>query len=235
MQGHQDRGSCTFEEVAKQWSWAMRRPTVLLADDHEIVLEGLYRVLGTEFDIVGSVGDGGALVKTAEELKPDLIIADISMPVLNGIEAIRRIKKALPQTAIVVLTMHLDVKYATEAIAVGASGYVLKHSIRSELLIAAHKALKGHLYVSEKIAPEVTQALNKSSHRRRSPVIELTSRQREVLQLVAEGHTVAQIAELLCISQSTVEFHKTNVMKTLGLHTSVELAQFAIRHGIIAV
>jgi DNA-binding NarL/FixJ family response regulator len=213
----------------------MRRPTVLLADDHEIVLEGLYRVLGTEFDIVGSVGDGAALVKTAEELKPNLIIADISMPVLNGIEAIRRIKKSLPQTAIVVLTMHLDVKYATEAIAAGASGYVLKHSIRSELLTAAHKALSGHVYVSEMIAPEVTQALNRSSHRRRSSVIELTSRQREVLQLVAEGHTIAEIAEMLFISQKTVEFHKYTIMKTLGLHTSVELTQYAIRHRIIVV
>jgi DNA-binding NarL/FixJ family response regulator len=213
----------------------MRRPTVLLADDHEIVLEGLHRVLGAEFDIVGAVGDGAALVKTAEKLKPDLIIADISMPVLNGIEAIRRIKKSLPRTAIVVLTMHLDVMYATEAIAAGASGYVLKHSIRSDLLTAAHKALQGDVYVSEKIGPEVAQVLAEGSHRRNRPVVKLTARQREVLQLVAEGHTIAEIAEVLFISQRTVEFHKYKIMVTLGLHTTAELTQFAIKHGIVAV
>lgn len=211
------------------------RPTVLLADDHEIVLEGLYRVLGPAFEIIGSVGDGAALVKTAEELKPDLIIVDISMPVLNGIEAIHRIKKSLPQTAIVVLTMHLDVIYATEAIAAGASGYVLKHSIRSDLLTAAHKALKGDIYVSEKIAPEVSQALAEGSNQRSSPVVKLTARQREVLQLVAEGHTIANIAKILFISQRTVEFHKHKIMKALGLHSTAELTHFAIKHRIVAV
>jgi DNA-binding NarL/FixJ family response regulator len=213
----------------------MKRPTVLLADDHEIVIEGLLRVLDPAFEVVGSVSDGAALIKTAEKLKPDLIIADISMPVLNGIEAIRRISKSLPRTAIVVLTMHLDVMYATEAIAAGATGYVLKHSIRSELLTAAQKALKGEVYVSEKIAPEVMQALAEASRQNKSVRSELTARQREVLQLVAEGHTIPEIAQTLYISPRTVEFHKYNVMEALGLHSTAELTQYAIKHGIVAV
>jgi DNA-binding NarL/FixJ family response regulator len=208
---------------------------VLLADDHEIVIEGLLRVLESDFEVVGSVNDGAALIKAAEKLKPDLIIADISMPVLNGIEAIRRINKSLPRAAIVVLTMHLDVMYATEAIAAGATGYVLKHSIRSELLTAAHKALKGEVYVSEKIAPEVMTALAEASRRDKSVTIELTARQREVLQLVAEGHTVPEIAQLLYVSPRTVEFHKYNIMEALGLHSTAELTQYAIKHGIVAV
>ncbi|MCI0622557.1 MAG: response regulator transcription factor, partial [Acidobacteria bacterium] len=191
----------------------MRRPTVLLADDHEIVIEGLLRVLDPDFEVLGSVSDGAALVKAAEKLKPDLIIADITMPVLNGIEAIRRINKSLPRTAFVVLTMHLDVMYATEAIAAGATGYVLKHSIRSELLTAAHKALKGEVYVSAKIAPAVMQALAEGSYRHKSVTVKLTARQREVLQLVAEGHTIPKIAEALFISPRTVEFHKYNIME----------------------
>jgi DNA-binding NarL/FixJ family response regulator len=213
----------------------VRRPTVLLADDHEIVIEGLLRVLDADFEVVGSVSDGAALVEAAGKLKPDLIIADISMPILNGIEAIRRINKSLPRTAIVVLTMHLDVMYATEAIAAGATGYVLKHSIRSELLTAAHKALKGEVHVSAKIAPEVMQALAEGSYRRKSVIVKLTARQREVLQLVAEGHTIPKIAEALFISPRTVEFHKYNIMEALGLHSTAELTQYAIKHGIVAV
>jgi DNA-binding NarL/FixJ family response regulator len=213
----------------------MKRPTVLLGDDHEIVIEGLLRVLDPAFEVVGTVSDGAALVKAAEKLKPDLIIADISMPVLNGIEAIRRINKSLPRAAIVVLTMHLDVMYATEAIAAGATGYVLKHSIRSELLKAAHKALRREVYVSEKIAPEVMQALAEASRRNKSVTIELTARQREVLQLVAEGRTIPEIAQTLYISPRTVEFHKYNIMEALGLHSTAELTQYAIKHGIVSV
>jgi DNA-binding NarL/FixJ family response regulator len=213
----------------------MRRPTVLLADDHEIVIEGLLRVLDPDFEVVGSVSDGAALLKAAEKFKPDLIIADITMPVLNGIEAIRRINKLLPRTAIVVLTMHLDVMYATEAIAAGAAGYVLKHSIRSDLLTAAHKALKGEVYVSAKIAPEVMQALAEGSYRHKSVTVKLTARQREVLQLVAEGHTIPEIAQVLYVSPRTVEFHKYNIMEALGLHSTAELTQYAIKHGIVSV
>jgi DNA-binding NarL/FixJ family response regulator len=125
--------------------------------------------------------------------------------------------------------------YATEAIAAGATGYVLKHSIRSELLTAAHKALKGEVYVSEKIAPEVMTALAEASRRDKSVTIELTARQREVLQLVAEGRTIPEIAQTLYISPRTVEFHKYNIMEALGLHSTAELTQYAIKHGIVSV
>jgi DNA-binding NarL/FixJ family response regulator len=213
----------------------MSRPTVLLADDHEIVLEGLHRVLEPEFEIVGSVHDGAALVKAAEKLRPDLVVADVTMPMMNGIEATRKIKKSLPRTTVVILTMHPDVMYATEALDAGAKGYVLKDAIRSELLKALSNALKGEIYVSEKIAPQVMQALAEGTYRHKSATVKLTARQREVLQLVAEGHTISDMARILYVSRRTVEFHKYNIMQALGLRSTAELTQYAIKHGIVAV
>ncbi|MEC4668071.1 MAG: response regulator transcription factor [Nitrospirota bacterium] len=213
----------------------MKRPRVLLADDHKIVVEGLRNLLEPEFELVGTVEDGRALVAAAAELRPDVIVADISMPLLNGIEAARQIKKADSGAKIVFLTMHPDVTYATRAFEAGASGYVLKHSAPSELVTAIREALKGRTYVTPMIAKDVLQSFMDRSHKREDVFHKLTPRQREILQLVTEGRSAKEIASLLNISPRTVEFHKYRMMEDLGLRTNAELIQFAIKHGLASV
>jgi DNA-binding NarL/FixJ family response regulator len=210
----------------------MKRTTVLLADDHKIVLEGLKRLLEPEFELAGTVEDGRALVSQAELLRPDVIVVDISMPLLNGIEAIRQIKKIDPYVKVVFLTMHPDVTYAIRAFEVGASGYVLKHSASSELLTAIHEALQGRTYVTPIIAGELLQSYQAGTHRQPDKTPHLTPRQREILQLFAEGHSVKEIAQILNISPRTVEFHKYNLISTLNLKNFAALIQYAIKHGI---
>lgn len=210
----------------------MKRPRLLLADDHKIVVEGLRGLLEPEFELVGTVGDGRALVAAAEKLRPDVIVADISMPSLNGIEAARQLRKAGSEAKIVFLTMHPDVTYATRAFEAGASGYVLKHSAPAELVTAIREALKGRTYVTSMIAKDVLESFMHKSRQREDAVRELTPRQREVLQLVAEGRSAKEIGSLLNISPRTVEFHKYRMMEDLGLRTHAELIQFAIKHGI---
>lgn len=204
----------------------MNRPRILLADDHRIVLEGLRNLLEGEFEVVGMVGDGRALVQKARELNPDVIVVDVSMPLLNGIEAVHQIRKAGSEARIIFLTMHPDVTYATRAYEAGASGYVLKHSAASELLTAIRDALKGKIYYSDQIS------LSRSSP---GDLQRLTPRQREVLQLVAEGRSAKEIASILNISPRTAEFHKYRIMEELNLNTNAELVQFAIKHGIVSV
>ncbi len=213
----------------------MRRPRVLLADDHKIVAEGLRRLLEPEFELVGIVEDGRALVAAAQKLNPDVIVADISMPLLNGIEAVRQLKKGTSQAKVVFLTMHLDVTYATRALEAGASGYVLKHSAPSELITAIREALKGRIYLTPMIAKDFLESFMVESHQRRKAVLELTPRQREVLQLLSEGRSAKEIASILDISTRTVEFHKYRLMESLGLCTNAELFQYAIKHGIVSV
>ncbi len=213
----------------------MRRPRVLLADDHKIVAEGLRRLLEPEFELVGIVEDGRALVAAAQKLNPDVIVADISMPLLNGIEAVRQLKKGTSQAKVVFLTMHLDVTYTTRALEAGASGYVLKHSAPSELITAIREALKGRIYLTPMIAKDVLESYMVESHQRRKAVLELTPRQREVLQLLSEGRSAKEIASILDISTRTVEFHKYRLMESLGLCTNAELFQYAIKHGIVSV
>ena len=211
------------------------RPRVLLADDHKIVSEGLRSLLEPDYELVGTVEDGRALVAAAEKLSPDVIVADISMPLLNGIEAARQLKKANSRAKIVFLTMHPDVTYATRAFEAGASGYVLKHSAASELLTAIREALKGRLYVTPMIAKDVLQFFMDRPQEPRKDDIELTPRQREVLQLVVEGRSAKEIASILHISTRTVEFHKYRMMEELGLRTNAELIQYAIKHHLASV
>lgn len=213
----------------------MNRPRVLLADDHKIVVEGLRTLLESEFELVGTVEDGRALVAAAKKHRPDVIVADISMPLLNGIEAAEQLRKADPRVKIVFLTMHPDVMYASRAFEAGASGYVLKHSAPSELVTAIREALKGRTYVTPMIAKDVLQALMDRARRPGDALHGLTSRQREVLQLVAEGHSAKEIASVLDISPRTVEFHKQRMMEDLGVQSTAELIQFAIKHGIASV
>jgi DNA-binding NarL/FixJ family response regulator len=213
----------------------VKRTRVLLADDHKIVLDGLRSLLEPKFDLVGTVEDGRALVSAVQQLRPDVIVVDISMPLLNGIEAVRQIKKLEPQVKVVFLTMHPDVTYAIRAFESGASGYVLKHSASSELLTAIQEAMKGRTYVTPMIAGELVQAYKGGTYRRVEEEQQLTPRQREVLQLLVEGRSAKEIAHLLNISPRTVEFHKYNLMSKLNLKSVSALIQYAIRHGITNV
>ena len=210
----------------------MSRPRVLLADDHQIVTEGLKGMLEPEFELVGTVGDGRALLAAAEKLRPDVIVADISMPLLNGIDAVRQIKKVHDEIKVVFLTMHPDVTYAVSAFEAGASGYVLKHSAPTELVAAIRSALRGKTFVTPLLAGEFMQH-SKERTTKRDESTRLTERQREILQLLAEGKSAKEIAEVLNISSRTVEFHKYRIMKDLGLKSAAELVHYAVRHGII--
>lgn len=212
----------------------MNKPRVLLADDHKIVAEGLRGLLEPEFDLVAIVDDGRELVAAVGEFNPDVIVADISMPLLNGIEAARQIMKQAPGSRIIFLTMHSDVAYAGEAFRAGASGYLLKRSAASELVTAIREVLKGGVYVT----PPIAKAMMRDSLLGRTPSAQdpakaLTTRQREVLQLVAEGHSIKEIASILNVSPKTVEFHKYRVMEQLHLRTTAELTQYAVKHGIV--
>jgi DNA-binding NarL/FixJ family response regulator len=212
----------------------MKRPSVLLADDHRLVAEGVRGLLEPHFDVVGVVPDGREVLAAAETLDPDVVILDISMPSLNGIEAARQLRSANSRVKVVFLTMHCEVTYAARAMEAGASGFVLKHSAPSELVTAVNEALNGGTYITPQIAGHL------DSFRRRNvssfeALDELTPRQRQVLQLVAEGRSTKEIAVTLRISRRTAEFHKARLRNTLGVRTTVELIQYAIRTGVIPV
>ncbi len=212
----------------------MKKPRVLLADDHTMVLEGLTKLVESQCEVVGAVADGRSLIEHTRRLEPDVVIADIAMPQLNGIDATRQIKKAAPKTRVILLTMHADAAYVSAAFKAGASGYVLKRSAGSELLQAVHAVMQGHCYVTPLLTKDLVDV---AVGARRSPASgqpELTPRQREVLQLVAEGRTVKEIASALEISPKTVEFHKTHIMEHLDLHTTADLTKYALTHGIIS-
>jgi DNA-binding NarL/FixJ family response regulator len=212
----------------------MKRSTVLLADDHAIVVEGLCRVLETNYDVVGVAGNGRALLTAAEQLQPDVIVADVSMPLLNGIEAVRQIRKTDQKVKIVFLSMHPDVVYVTEALQAGGSAYVVKNSAGIEILTAIRHALQGKTYVSPSIDRAALDAQIKRDRRSPQTSGSLSRRQREVLQLASEGRSTKEIAEMLQVSPRTVEFHRYRLMETLGLHTIAELVQYAIKHHIVS-
>jgi len=211
-----------------------RRPRVLLADDHSMIMEGLSAVLEPEFNIVGLAEDGRQLMTLAEQLKPDVIVADISMPLLNGIEAARQLKKTDSRMKFIFLTMHPEADLALEAFRAGASGYVLKSSAAKELRTAIQETLQGRTYVTPRIAKEVLEGLMRQPTEAAEPFEMLTPRQREVLQLLAEGHTSKEIAAILNVSTKTVEFHKGRIKTELGLRSIAELTQFAVKRGIVA-
>lgn len=205
------------------------RARILLADDHSLVAEGLCKLLEDEFDLVGAVGDGRALVAAAKLQRPDVILLDISMPLLNGVEAARQLQVAVPASKLIFVTVHSDSPYVVEAFRAGASGYLLKRSAASELVKAIHEVLHGNLYVTPLIAKSALAGILKVAGKRR-PL--LSARQREVLQLVAEGHSAKEIADILRISPKTVEFHKSWIMKKLDLHSTAELTRYALEHRI---
>ena len=213
----------------------MKRARVLLADDHRMVAEGLKSILNGEFELLGVVEDGLMMLEAAKKLQPDVIVADITMPHLNGLDALAELKKENSRAKVVFLTMHREVAYARRALDAGASGFVLKHSATAELVAAIHAALEGRIYLSPAIAGELVQDFRRDPKARKDPVGKLTVRQREILQLVAEGRSAKEIASALNISARTVEFHKYQTMETLGLKTSAEMVHFAIKHGIVAI
>jgi DNA-binding NarL/FixJ family response regulator len=213
----------------------MKKPRVLLADDHCLVAEGLRSLLEPHFDVVGIVSDGRELLSAAKTLEPDVVVLDISMPSLNGIEAVRQMRAADSAAKVVFLTMHRDVTYAVRALEAGASGFVLKHSAPSELITAIQEAFKGGTYITPQIASDLLDSLRRGRPTGAEWSDELTPRQREVLQLVTEGRSAKEIAAILRISRRTAEFHKARLMEALGVESTAELIQYAIRTGIISV
>lgn len=207
---------------------------ILLGDDHDVVLEGLRRILNRPgFDIVGAVKDGRALIEATAALKPDVIVTDISMPQLNGIEAIRQIRRRDRWCKVVFLTMHPETNYAVEAMSAGGSGYVLKDTAGEELIKAIQEAMQGRMYITPLLSESVRDALRT---RRKTPqhAILLTPRQREVLQLLAEGRSPKEISAVLQMSIRTVEFHKYSIMQRLGVRSVAELGAYAAKAGMIA-
>ena len=210
----------------------MRKPRVLLADDHTIVLEGLKGLLEPEFELVGAVTDGEALLKAAVETRPDVILFDISMPLLNGIQAARELRKTNPEAKLLALTMHAETSFVKEALRAGASGYLLKQSAATELSTAIHEVMAGRRYLTPLIAKDVVATALKASAEPEKTPGHLTERQLDVLRLVADGHSLKEIAYLLKISIKTVEFHKYRIMDELKIRTTAELTAYAIRHGL---
>jgi len=208
---------------------------ILLADDHALMLEGLTRLLANEFEIVGTATNGRALLAEAERLRPDVVVLDVGMPEMNGIEAARRLSKMLPNVKIVFITQQLDPAYLHSAFNAGAKGYVAKQSAADELVRAIHLALRDRFYVT----PLATKGSEDfpGTDARINPAemfgAELTPRQREVLQLVAEGKSTKEISALLNISPKTVEFHRNSLMDELGVRTTAELTRYALSRGII--
>jgi DNA-binding NarL/FixJ family response regulator len=212
----------------------MKLPRVLLADDHPLFLAGLRSLLEAESEVVGAVSDGRALVEAAGRLRPEVIVLDISLPLLNGIDAARQIKKEQPEAKILFLTMHSNIGYLKEALASGASGYLLKTSAREELLGALRDVIRNRIHVSPGFGEEIVEQFERHPRSFTGSQSVLTARQREILQLVAEGRTAKEIAGILNVSVQTVAFHKHQIMVVLGLHTTAELTKYAIQEGIVA-
>ncbi|HZM94149.1 MAG TPA: response regulator transcription factor [Vicinamibacterales bacterium] len=210
----------------------MRRYTVLVADDHAIVKEGLVSLLKDhDFDVVGAVGDGHQLLDAARRLRPDLIVTDLSMPGLSGLDVLTRLKAEHVDSKIIVLTMHNDADLATRAMRAGASGFLLKHSAGEELLKAVQQAVEDRVYLTPALTKEVIERMAIPQDQAEP---QLTTRQREVLRLILEGRRMKEIAATLHLSARTVETHKYQMMKTLGVYSTAELVKYAIEHRLIA-
>jgi DNA-binding NarL/FixJ family response regulator len=211
----------------------MKRPKVLLADDHVLIAQALEHLLQAEFDVVGTVADGRALLKAAGELVPDVVVVDIGMPLLNGLDAGEQLKALHPGMKIIFLTQNREPRFAVEAFRRHASGYLLKDSAASELTIAIRDALRGKTYISPSIARSMTDE-GSIAPADQVTLRDLSSREREVLQLLAEGKSMKEVAAVLEISPRTVEFHKYRIMELLRVKTNAELVQQAIKLGLIA-
>jgi DNA-binding NarL/FixJ family response regulator len=209
----------------------MKQPRVLLADDHALMLDGFSNLLQPKYAVVGTVEDGRALVEAAVRLSPDLIILDITMPLLNGIDAAREIRKRLPQVKILFVTMHTSPTYLQAALEAGANGYAVKSSGRSEILAAVEKVLEGNRYITPGIGGD---GLDRSADPAQAAAsLRLTPRERQILQLTAEGKSRKEVAHALGISEKTVAFHKDNLKRKLGLRSTAQLTRYALDEGLI--
>ncbi len=208
----------------------MTRPRILMADDHLMLLEAFKALLEPDFEVVGTVTDGRALLEEFSRLHPDIVLLDVAMPLLNGLDAGRQLKAQRPSVKLIYLTMNPDPDLAGEALRLGASGYVLKSSAAQELKQAIHEALRGRSYITPLITRDVVGSL---IHQRTSRS-DLTARQREVLQLLAEGKSMKEVAAILDLTPRTVAFHKYRMMEQLRLKTSAELVRFAVQQGVVA-
>jgi DNA-binding NarL/FixJ family response regulator len=206
----------------------VRRPSVLIADDHAIVAEGLVKLLNRRFDVVATVPDGTALIETAERLRPDIIIADLNMPSISGLEALERLRKRGVASKFVVLTMHKDASVAAKAMRAGASAFLLKHSAGNELIGAIDQVLNGGTY----IAPALTKDILATFDAKSGSAAELTKRQRDVLRLIVEGRRMKEIAAMLNLSARTVETHKYEMMRVLDVQSTAELIALAVKRGL---
>ena len=206
---------------------------VLLGDDHALILDGLRTALQAHHEIVGLAQDGRALVQAAERLKPDLVIVDISMPLLNGFEAAKQIKKSLPHTKVIFLSQHLNPAYLKQALRLGASGYVLKAGATEELQQAIEAVLRGKTYITPAFGEDVIARLWNREGELSEESEELTERQREILQLIVEGRGNKEIADILHLSVKTIEFHRARIMAKLGVKTVAELTKAALQQGLI--
>ena len=210
------------------------RPRILIADDHTLVADLCTKLLETDFEVVGAVSNGRAMVRAASALKPDVIVVDIAMPVLNGLDAAQQVKEILPTVKVVFVTMNADIELAAEAFRRGASAYLLKTCAASEMLIAVREVLNGRSYMSRASCKDDVDFLRRKEKKLVEEDERLTERQREVLQLLAEGKVMKEIADILNMTTRTVAFHKYRMMETLGAKSNAELVRYAIRHHIVA-
>jgi len=210
----------------------MKLPRVILADDHKLVAEALHQLVAALFEVVATVTDGHELLESATLLKPDVVVVDVAMPLLNGLEAGRQLKEKMPGVKLVFLTMNEDPELAREAMKAGASGYVLKKSAASELLQAMRAALRGKSYITPQIARGMQDCFIRNPQGRSHPK-SITPRQRQVVQLLAEGKSMKEAADILKVAPRTVAFHKYRLMQDLGLKTNADVVQFAIKSRIV--
>ncbi len=212
----------------------MNRSRVLIADDHNLVAELCKRLLETEFDVVGIVGDGRSLVRTATDLKPDVVVIDIAMPILNGLDAGRQLKEMLPAIKLIYLTMNPDVEVAAEAFRRGASGYLLKTCAAADIVLAVRAVLRGKSYLSQAMSRSTVNFLRQQDKVLVEEAELLTQRQREVLQLLAEGKVMKEVGGILHMTTRTVAYHKYRIMEVLGAKSNAELVRYAIRNHMLA-
>ena len=205
-----------------------RRPTILIADDHTIVAEGLVKLLSRRFDVVASVADGAALIEAAERLRPDIIVADLNMPSISGLEALEQLKKRGVASKFVILTMQREASVAAKAMRAGASAFLLKHSAGIELIDAIDEVLNGGTYLTPAVTKDILAALDAKG----GDETELTRRQRDVLRLIVEGRRMKEIAAILDLSARTVETHKYEMMRVLGVQSTAELVALAVKRGL---
>jgi DNA-binding NarL/FixJ family response regulator len=210
----------------------MSKPRILLADDHMLILDGLRNLLERHYDLVGTVQDGHSVVNAARRLQPDLVLMDVAMPVLNGLQAGHRLREQLPSVKLLYVSMYGDTPYVEEALRIGASGYVLKRSGWEELSRAIEAVLAGKQYISPELSAALPQPSLQPSAAEDSTMRSLTERQRQILRLVAAGYTAKEIGRMLHITSKTVEFHKGRMMRQLQLQSTVELARYALMHGL---